>query len=95
MHIRKYDSLHVVQFRTYQVVADDLELHVNWLMAGCFGNCKFAIGILATPLLFYCHTPTNGQHRVDIDPTPARSVSSVIELAILIQHIMTEIIFFN
>ena len=37
-YIRNYESLHVVQFLTYQVVADDFELHVNWLMAGCFGN---------------------------------------------------------
>ena len=40
MHIRNYDSLHVVQFWTYQVVVDELVLHMNRLKAGYFGNCQ-------------------------------------------------------
>ena len=91
-------------FLTDQGITDELALHMNWLMVGCFGNWKFsndivcclvAIRTLAAPLLYYCHNPTNGQYWDDINSTPARSVSCMIELAILTQHIATKRIFLN
>ena len=97
--------MRVVQFWTYQVVADYLELYVNRLMANVsithkFNNdlkfcCLVATGTLATLWLFYSHTPTNGQYRVEFNPTPARSVSCMIELAILTQNLATGNIFMN
>ena len=72
MHIRNYEHIKLWRMTSNSACTgwwSDVSVNekINNDLKVC---CLVATGTLATPLLFYCNSPTNGQYRVDINPTP-------------------------